>query len=78
MHGEMQIRIILHPFFNNQFIKKSLWGYDWPGLTDFKRKRHIQFYGNKQFQLNRVPKGGSLEPWSPKISVVEPGALIFY
>ena len=52
MHGEMQIRIILHPFFNNQFIKKSLWGYDWPGWTDFKRKRHIQFYGNKQFQLN--------------------------
>lgn len=49
MHGEMQIRIILHPFFNNQFIKKSLWGYDWPGLTDFKRKRDIQFYGNKQF-----------------------------
>lgn len=48
----MQIRIILHPFFNNQFIKKILWGYDWPGLTDFKRKRVIQFYGNKQFQLN--------------------------
>ena len=26
----------------------------------------------------RVPKGGSLEPWSPEISAVEPGALPFY
>ena len=25
-------------------------------------------------ELNRVPKGGSLEPWSPEISAVEPGA----
>ena len=24
------------------------------------------------------PKGGSLEPWSPEISAVEPGALSFY
>ena len=28
--------------------------------------------------LIRVPKGGSLEPWSPEISVVEPGARSFY
>ena len=28
--------------------------------------------------LRRVPKGGSLEPWSPEISAVEPGALPFY
>lgn len=26
----------------------------------------------------RVPKGGSLEPWSPEISAVEPGARSFY
>ena len=26
---------------------------------------------------NRVPKGGSLEPWSPEISAVEPGARSF-
>ena len=26
----------------------------------------------------RVPKGGSLEPWSPEISAVEPEALSFY
>ena len=26
----------------------------------------------------RVSKGGSLEPWSPEISAVEPGARSFY
>ena len=26
----------------------------------------------------RVPKGGFLEPWSPEISVVEPGVRSFY
>ena len=49
MHGEMQIRIILHSFFNNQFIKKKSMGVRL-ARSDFKRD--IQFYGNKQFQLN--------------------------
>ena len=41
----------------------------------FKPKKSIS---KKHVLIFRVPKGGSLEPWSPEISVVEPGALIFY
>ena len=37
------------------------------------------FPPNFQRRNNQGPKGGgSLEPWSPEISAVEPGALSFY
>ena len=33
---------------------------------------------SQESYLTSVPKGGSLEPWSPEISAVEPGAQSFY
>ena len=53
------------------------------GWHSFRRRIasfNVDFQENAIFLpcQDRVPKGGSLEPWSPEISAVEFGALSFY
>ena len=62
----MRIKIF---FFMNNYINNLALSLD-------LRQRLGQFENTRS--LIRVPKGGSLKPWSPEISAVEPGALPFY
>ena len=51
----------------------------WQVSSCVKFMQHLESCLLWQLKLtDRVPKGGSLEPWSPEISAVEPGALSFY